>query len=127
NGQSTDPLLDNATARALEPLRQLTNAQEAAAASQGINPDNIVLSWTMTTQSISPTLSAVKSISGPTAATIAPTGANTQLVGGAGIADIYIGMMAARSEEHTSELQSREKLVCRLLLEKKKNLMRDHG
>src|SRR5690606_41579308 len=27
---------------------------------------------------------------------------------------------ALRSEEHTSELQSREKLVCRLLLEKKK-------
>src|SRR5690606_41739901 len=27
---------------------------------------------------------------------------------------------AVRSEEHTSELQSREKLVCRLLLEKKK-------
>src|SRR5690606_40215130 len=26
----------------------------------------------------------------------------------------------SRSEEHTSELQSREKLVCRLLLEKKK-------
>src|SRR5436309_6402070 len=28
---------------------------------------------------------------------------------------------ALRSEEHTSELQSRENLVCRLLLEKKKN------
>src|SRR5690606_41278240 len=28
--------------------------------------------------------------------------------------------MANRSEEHTSELQSRENLVCRLLLEKKK-------
>src|SRR5690606_39526187 len=28
--------------------------------------------------------------------------------------------MRARSEEHTSELQSRENLVCRLLLEKKK-------
>src|SRR5690606_41836293 len=27
---------------------------------------------------------------------------------------------SVRSEEHTSELQSREKLVCRLLLEKKK-------
>src|SRR5207302_6893810 len=27
-----------------------------------------------------------------------------------------------RSEEHTSELQSRENLVCRLLLEKKKKL-----
>src|SRR3712207_7152140 len=29
---------------------------------------------------------------------------------------------AARSEEHTSELQSRQYLVCRLLLEKKKNM-----
>src|SRR3712207_6970044 len=29
---------------------------------------------------------------------------------------------ARRSEEHTSELQSRQYLVCRLLLEKKKNL-----
>src|SRR5690606_40911605 len=28
---------------------------------------------------------------------------------------------ALRAEEHTSELQSRENLVCRLLLEKKKN------
>src|SRR5690606_41584372 len=28
----------------------------------------------------------------------------------------------ARSEEHTSELQSRENLVCRLLLEKKKHI-----
>src|SRR5690625_6620365 len=28
-----------------------------------------------------------------------------------------------RSEEHTSELQSRGHLVCRLLLEKKKNIM----
>src|SRR5687768_17949665 len=31
------------------------------------------------------------------------------------------GKEAARSEEHTSELQSRLHLVCRLLLEKKKN------
>src|SRR3712207_8874370 len=29
-----------------------------------------------------------------------------------------------RSEEHTSELQSRQYLVCRLLLEKKKNICR---
>src|SRR3712207_8315392 len=29
-----------------------------------------------------------------------------------------------RSEEHTSELQSRQYLVCRLLLEKKKNLLK---
>src|SRR3712207_7386438 len=31
-----------------------------------------------------------------------------------------LGIRAARSEEHTSELQSRPYLVCRLLLEKKK-------
>src|SRR3712207_9043376 len=31
------------------------------------------------------------------------------------------GRRGARSEEHTSELQSRQYLVCRLLLEKKKN------
>src|SRR3712207_7769926 len=30
-------------------------------------------------------------------------------------------LVAPRSEEHTSELQSRQYLVCRLLLEKKKN------
>src|SRR5438552_8704509 len=31
---------------------------------------------------------------------------------------------ASRSEEHTSELQSPDHLVCRLLLEKKKNINR---
>src|SRR2546430_13302034 len=31
-----------------------------------------------------------------------------------------------RSEEHTSELQSQSNLVCRLLLEKKKNKMINH-
>src|SRR4051812_49787751 len=33
---------------------------------------------------------------------------------------------ANRSEEHTSELQSHVNLVCRLLLEKKKNEIRQH-
>src|SRR5256712_9206829 len=32
------------------------------------------------------------------------------------------GISFARSEEHTSELQSRSDLVCRLLLEKKKKI-----
>src|SRR5690606_41910897 len=32
----------------------------------------------------------------------------------------WFDIRSARSEEHTSELQSRENLVCRLLLEKKK-------
>src|SRR5690606_40004627 len=35
-------------------------------------------------------------------------------------APLPAAMDATRSEEHTSELQSRENLVCRLLLEKKK-------
>src|SRR3712207_8369719 len=34
----------------------------------------------------------------------------------------YDGRSKARSEEHTSELQSRQYLVCRLLLEKKKKI-----
>src|SRR3712207_8761664 len=39
---------------------------------------------------------------------------------------VFEGMRALliRSEEHTSELQSRQYLVCRLLLEKKKSLGR---
>src|SRR3712207_8957299 len=36
-----------------------------------------------------------------------------------GAALLLVGL--ARSEEHTSELQSRQYLVCRLLLEKKQN------
>src|SRR5687768_18086400 len=34
---------------------------------------------------------------------------------------------SVRSEEHTSELQSRLHLVCRLLLEKKKKMQQGHG
>src|SRR5438874_10648103 len=37
------------------------------------------------------------------------------------LADVHEDLTAGRSEEHTSELQSRRDLVCRLLLEKKKN------
>src|SRR5476651_2882243 len=35
--------------------------------------------------------------------------------------------VTCRSEEHTSELQSRQYLVCRLLLEKKKKKLRKSG
>src|SRR3712207_7787280 len=35
-------------------------------------------------------------------------------------ADLLFEVLGQRSEEHTSELQSRQYLVCRLLLEKKK-------
>src|SRR2546429_6324240 len=38
-----------------------------------------------------------------------------------GLRSRKLGRQRTRSEEHTSELQSRLHLVCRLLLEKKKN------
>src|SRR3712207_7437024 len=38
---------------------------------------------------------------------------------GSGIGSAVAGVAVCRSEEHTSELQSRQYLVCRLLLEKK--------
>src|SRR2546429_4878541 len=51
--------------------------------------------------------------------------ASSEDMAGAGITGATTGMAverSSRSEEHTSELQSRLQLVCRLLLEKKKTL-----
>src|SRR3712207_8058036 len=47
------------------------------------------------------------------------SGSSGPAPGGEGRAD---GGWSRRSEEHTSELQSRQYLVCRLLLEKKKKI-----
>src|SRR3989442_11790816 len=44
-----------------------------------------------------------------------------RLLGHRVVTDNHIGDWGTRSEEHTSELQSRPHLVCRLLLEKKKD------
>ena len=93
NGQSTDPLLPSATACALEPLRLLTNSQLAAAASQGIDPDDVVLSWTATTQSTSVVMSAVASTTQPAPVTLVNSGDTTQAVGLPPVADIYIGVI----------------------------------
>src|SRR3712207_7872921 len=43
-----------------------------------------------------------------------------QHLGGVAVGQALDGPHLVRSEEHTSELQSRQYLVCRLLLEKKK-------
>src|SRR3712207_7011857 len=48
--------------------------------------------------------------------------ANEAAGGGAVVLARRGGHAAGRSEEHTSELQSRQYLVCRLLLEKKKTI-----
>jgi len=96
-GVSTEPLLDNATAQALEPIRQLVNAQETAAEAVGVARDDIVLSWTATTQSITPVLNVVRSTLSATSSTLAPTGLTTAdvLPPGAspGIADVFIGVV----------------------------------
>src|SRR3712207_7725128 len=45
---------------------------------------------------------------------------------GAAVDDVAVAQTdRGRSEEHTSELQSRQYLVCRLLLEKKKKIKRN--
>src|SRR5688572_30955718 len=41
-------------------------------------------------------------------------------------AEVATGPSPSRSEEHTSELQSQSNLVCRLLLEKKKNTKKEN-
>lgn len=96
-GVSTEPLLDNASAQALEPIRQIVNSQEGAAESAGIARDDIVLSWTATTQSITPVLSVIRSTLDSTSAQVAPTGLTTAdvLPPGAspGIADLFIGVV----------------------------------
>jgi hypothetical protein len=93
NGASTDPLLPAANACALEPLRQLTNAQLAVANSRGIAPGNVVVSWVFTTQSITPVLQAVRSRVQPGTTRLARTGLTTAIVGTAPVAEIYIGTL----------------------------------
>jgi hypothetical protein len=93
---SNDPLLPSANACALEPLRQLTNAAETAAAGAGIPRADIVLSWVATTQSTATVFQAIQSVTRASTATLAPTGLNIS-VAGAGvppIADIYIGTLS---------------------------------
>ena len=64
-----------------------------AAAVAGMNPDDIILSWTVQTQSITPTLKLMRSIAQPAPTQIVPTGIDTSILGGPGLADIYIGVI----------------------------------
>ncbi|MET0229733.1 MAG: hypothetical protein ABW186_02240 [Rhodanobacteraceae bacterium] len=98
-GESTVPALPASQACALEPLRQLTNAQEAAATAAGVPAGSITLSWTMTTQStsvVTQTVSAIVDASPPAETTLAPTGRTLADlgVGLPGVADIWIGVIA---------------------------------
>ncbi len=95
NGVSTEPLLSNAQATALEPLRQLVNFQEAAAAGAGIPRENIVLSWVATTQSITPVMQTLRATTQPGTVVLAPTGLNIQqaIPSLPPIADIVVGFI----------------------------------
>ncbi len=93
NGQSTYPLIPNSLAPTLEGLRQITASMEDAAASVGIPKDDIILSWTVQTESITPVLKNLRSIAKPAPTSVVPAGMTTSAVGGAGIADLYIGVI----------------------------------
>src|SRR5438045_4459823 len=54
-------------------------------------------------------------------ASSAPNGSSIRINFGSWMKARAIAVRCCRSEEHTSELQSLRHLVCRLLLEKKKN------
>src|SRR2546430_9879869 len=73
--------------------------------------------------------STIVDLTGPRARLLRPGGVSVEVIREI-LPDLEIvsqfaseadGAMPARSEEHTSELQSQSNLVCRLLLEKKTN------
>ncbi len=99
NGASTLPALSASDACALEPLRQLTNAQEAAASKAGVAASSIILSWTATTQSTTVTMQALTGLidaAPDTTLQVVPTGLNLSKINKAlpPIADVYVGALA---------------------------------
>lgn len=97
-GVSKISLLPPSTTCALEPLRQLINSQEAAAASAGIDRGRIVLSWVATTQSTTVPLQALTSLIDAvpnSSAAFVPTGLNLAQINAAlpPVADVYVGKL----------------------------------
>jgi len=94
NGNSTSPFFDDETAASLEGARQITFSMETAAASVGIPKEDIILSWTAQTQSITPVTKSLRSIARPAPTEVDFTGLTTTAVGGAGAADVYHGIIS---------------------------------
>ena len=97
-GKSTIPALADAQACQLEPLRQLTNLQEAAAKTAGVDPASIVLSWTATTQATTVTMQNIAGLVDAVpdqSIAVVPTGMTLADVikGQPPIADIYVGAL----------------------------------
>src|SRR3712207_7533499 len=82
--------------------------------------------YTLSLHDALPILSVVTTASGAHFDWTATSGIDAVIVKGGPNANVYRYSPQAtsgRSEEHTSELQSRQYLVCRLLLEKKKTII----
>ena len=95
---STVPALPASEACALEPLRQLTNLQEAAAIKAGVSSAHIVLSWVATTQSTTVTMQAVTGLIDAvpnSSIAMVPTGLNLSQVSASlpPVADVYVGAL----------------------------------
>lgn len=93
NGNSSYPLIPDELARTLEAVRPLVNSWENAAVSAGIPREDIILSWPVQTQSVTPVLKQVRSIAKPAPTVVGPANLNTAAVGGMGLADIYAGII----------------------------------
>ncbi|MBT8041520.1 MAG: lipase [Gammaproteobacteria bacterium] len=94
NGGSTNSFFDNETAATLEGVRQITFPMEAAAASAGIPKEDIILSWTAQTQSITPVTKNLRSIAKPAPTEVEFTGVSTAALGLPGLADVYHGVIS---------------------------------
>lgn len=89
--------LTGTPAGALEPVRRLVQAQEAALAAFGMDPEPVVLSWTLTTQSVEDVLVRVRQLAEGSAA-IAPGPAATTGIfvpTGPDAAFVYVGTLTS--------------------------------
>ncbi|HID83098.1 MAG TPA: lipase [Chromatiales bacterium] len=85
----TDPDLTQ-----LEPLRQLVNNLEAVAATQGINSQDIILSWHFTTINVTAVMNAAATQVAPGALLVGPTGQTTNdIFSNGGTTQIYAGTL----------------------------------
>src|SRR3712207_7824648 len=89
-------------------------------------PRSTLFPYTTLFRSYTAEIRTTSSLCGEQTYNALPNSANSSIFSGFGgntsirQGNVLFNVQAVRSEEHTSELQSRQYLVCRLLLEKKK-------
>jgi hypothetical protein len=90
SGGPTCPSITNAQ---LNAVCQLSGAHLALGQALGINPANVVVSFSFSTQSTLDTLAAAASQATPQLIKVNPTGQTTAAFRGLGLADVYVGVM----------------------------------